>query len=87
MHGGDTLLLCSGSLDTFIGKKEILEAAENNSPRSIVQQLLGSSSLDKANVPASVAAIRIYEGDQVDTMIRVDGDSPEDTDLDRKSVV
>ena len=81
VHGGDTLLLCSGSLDTFIGKKEILEAAENNSPRSIVQQLLGSSSLDKANVPASVAAIRIYEGDQVDTMIRVDGDSPEDTDL------
>ena len=81
VHGGDTLLLCSASLDTFIGKKEILEAVENNSPRTIVQQLLGSSSLDKANVPASVAAIRVYEGDQTDNMIRVDGDSPEDTDL------
>ena len=81
VRGGDTLLLCSASLDTFIGKNEILAAVADNSPRSIVQQLLSTPSLQNANIPASVAAIRIYEGDMVDSMIRVDGTTPKDTDL------
>ena len=78
---GDILLLCSASLDTFIGKKEIMDAVTENSPRDMVQHLLGAPSLQNANVPASVAAIRIYDSEDVDTMIRVDGLSPADTDL------
>ena len=37
---------------------------------------------------ASAAAIRIYDESMVDNMIRVDGDTPEDTDLnlERKEV-
>ena len=81
VRSGDTLLLCSASLDTCIGNKEILDASAENNPRTIVQQLLGSPSLQNANVPASVAAIRIYDENSVDSMIRVDGNSPEDTDL------
>ena len=81
VRSGDILLLCSGSLDTFIGKNEIMEAAADNSPRTIVQHLLGSPALQNANVPASAAAIRIYDSTTVDTMIRVDGTVPEDTDL------
>lgn len=81
VRSGDTLLLCSASLDTFIGKKEILDAAADNSPKTIVQQLLSSPSLQNAKVPASIAAIRIYDDTLVDSMIRVDGDTPEDTDL------
>ena len=57
VRSGDILLLCSGSLDTFIGKNEIMEAAADNSPRTIVQHLLGSPALQNANVPASAAAI------------------------------
>lgn len=81
VRGGDILLLCSGSLDSFIGKKEIMEAVADNSPRSIVQKLIGFTSLQNANIPASAAAIRIYDSSAVDTMIRVDGTAPEDTDL------
>ena len=82
VRGGDILLLCSASLETFIGKKEILDAAvEANSPRTIVQQLLNSPSLKSANVAASAAAIRIYDENMVDNMIRIDGDTPEATDL------
>ncbi|MBQ6509070.1 MAG: SUMF1/EgtB/PvdO family nonheme iron enzyme [Flexilinea sp.] len=81
VRNGDILLLCSGSLDTFIGKKEIMEAVADNSPRSIVQKLIGFTSLQNANIPASAAAIRIYDSSSVDTMIRVDGTAPEDTDL------
>ena len=81
VRSGDILLLCSASLDTFIGKQEILAAAADNAPRTIVQQLLSSPSLQNANVPASVAAIRIYDENSVDSMIRVDGDTPENTDL------
>ena len=82
VRGGDILLLCSASLETFIGKKEILEAAvEANSPRTIVQKLLNSPSLQNANIAASAAAIRIYDENMVDNMIRIDGDTPEDTDL------
>ena len=81
VRSGDILLLCSASLDTFIGKQEILTAAADNAPRTIVQQLLSSPSLQNAKVPASVAAIRIYDENSVDSMIRVDGDTPENTDL------
>ena len=82
VRGGDILLLCSASLETFIGKKEILDAAvESNSPRTIVQQLLNSPSLKSANVAASAAAIRIYDENMVDNMIRIDGVTPEATDL------
>ena len=81
VRSGDILLLCSASLDTFIGKQEILTAAADNAPRTIVQQLLSSPSLQNAKVPASVAAIRIYDETSVDSMIRVDGDAPESTDL------
>ncbi len=81
VHEGDVLLLCSASLDTFISKKEILEAVDGNSPRSIVQNLLSLPSLQNAAVPASVAAVRIYDSETVDTMIRVDGASPADTDV------
>ena len=81
VRSGDTLLLCSASLDTCIGNKEILDAASDNSPRNIVQQLLNSPSLQNAKVPASIAAIRIYDETLVDTMIRVDGNTPEETDL------
>lgn len=81
VRSGDILLLCSASLDTFIGKKEILDAAANNSARTIAQQLLNSPSLQNANVAASAAAILIYDESSVDTMIRIDGASPEDTDL------
>ena len=88
VRGGDILLVCSASLETFIGKKEILEAASDSSPRTITQKLLNSPSLQNANVPASAAAIRIYDESMVDNMIRVDGDTPEDTDLnlERKEV-
>ncbi len=88
VRGGDILLLCSASLETFIGKKEIMDAVADNNARTIVQQLLSYTSLQNANVPASVAAIRIYDDQSVDTMIRVDGDTPEDTDLnaERKEV-
>ncbi len=81
VRGGDILLLCSASLETFIGKKEIMDAVADNNARTIVQELLGYTSLQNANVPASVAAIRIYDDSTVDTMIRVDGDAPEETDL------
>lgn len=84
VRGGDILLLCSASMETFIGKKEILEAAEDSSPRTIVQKLLNSPSLQNANIPASVAAIRIYDENMVDNMIRIDGDTPEDTDLNQE---
>lgn len=81
VRSGDILMLCSASLDTFIGKEEILGAVADNGPRTIVQQLLNSPSLKNANVPASVAAIRIYDDETVDSMIRIDGSAPEDTDL------
>ncbi len=81
VRSGDILLLCSGSLDTFIGKKEIMDAVADNSPRTIVQKLIGFTSLQNANIPASAAAIRIYDSSNVDTMIRIDGTAPEDTDL------
>ena len=84
VRGGDILLLCSASMETFIGKKEILEAATDSSPRTIVQKLLNSPSLQNAKVPASVAAIRIYDENMVDNMIRIDGDAPEDTDLNKE---
>ena len=88
VRGGDILLVCSASLETFIGKKEILEAASDSRPRTIMQKLLNSPSLQNANIPASAAAIRIYDESMVDNMIRVDGDTPEDTDLnlERKEV-
>lgn len=81
VRSGDILLLCSASLDTFIGKKEILEAVGDNNARGIVQNLLELPALQNAGVPASVAAIRIFDNETVDTMIRVDGVEPSDTDL------
>ncbi|MBR6089319.1 MAG: SUMF1/EgtB/PvdO family nonheme iron enzyme [Anaerolineaceae bacterium] len=81
VRGGDTLLLCSASLDTFIGKEEILSASAAENPRTIVQQLMGSPSIQNAGIPASIAAIRIYDSGTVDSMIRIDGDAPEKTDL------
>lgn len=82
VRDGDVFLLCSASLDTFIGKSEILSAIENNdSPRGIVRAILELPSVSSAGVCASAAAIRIYGAENADSILRVDAPAPGDTDL------
>ncbi len=82
VRDGDVFLLCSASLDTFIGKSEILDAIENNdSPRGIVRAILELPSVVNAGVCASAAAIRIYGAENADSILRVDAPAPGDTDL------
>ncbi len=82
VRDGDVFLLCSASLDTFVGKSEILYAVESNgSPRGIVRAILELPSVVNAGVCASAAAIRIYGEENADSIQRVDAPAPEDTDL------
>ncbi len=82
VRDGDVFLLCSASLDTFVGKSEILYAVESNdNPRGIVRAILELPSVANAGVCASAAAIRIYGEENADSIIRVDAPAPEDTDL------
>ncbi len=82
VRDGDVFLLCSASLDTFIGKSEILDAIEkNDSPRGIVRAILELPSVVNAGVCASAAAIRIYGAENADSILRVDAPAPGDTDL------
>ena len=80
----DILLLCSKGLTSYIGKKEILEAAQAVSPREIVDALLAVVSKAENKMDASVIAIKIYDEESIQTIVRHEGSTPVLTDLNRE---
>ena len=81
---GDILLLCSKGLTSYIGKKEILEAVQAESPREIVDALLAVVLKAESKQDASVAAIKIYDEESIQTVVRNEGSAPVLTDLNRE---
>ncbi|MHC1771859.1 MAG: SUMF1/EgtB/PvdO family nonheme iron enzyme [Flexilinea sp.] len=81
----DILLLCSKGLISYVGKKEILEAAQADTTKEIVSSLLGVVSKAENKSDASVIAVKIYDENSIQTVIRNESSTPVLTDLNKET--
>lgn len=79
----DILLLCSHGLTAYIGKKEILDAAQAETPKEIVNHILETVSRNEIKADASVIAIRIYDEESIQNVVRNEGVVPALPDLNK----
>ncbi|HPB40336.1 MAG TPA: protein phosphatase 2C domain-containing protein [Flexilinea sp.] len=82
---GDVLLMCSDGLTAYIGKDEILEAVQADTPKEIVRNLLAYAANQNSPADASAIAIKIYDENTIQTVVRQPGTLPVDTDLNKET--
>ncbi len=77
------ILLCSDGLISYIGKDEILEASQADTPE-IVANLLAYGKKQESPADLSAIAIKIYDEEYSDSRPPA-GTHPEDTDLNKET--
>lgn len=85
IHPDDVILLCSDGIISYIGKDEILAAAQSDTPKEIAEALIANGSKQEHSSDLSVIAIKVYDANGILTVVRQPGTLPEDTDLNKET--
>ncbi len=82
VKSGDLIIICSSNLLYYIGKKEILETSDGENVKVITEALLNYAEKAGQKTDVSAEVIKIYNEEEIPTVVRNTGDAPADTDLD-----